>query len=118
MTQKETVCMRFRLGNIRTFGAGIVLVLAQALALHAQVNSATLLGTVKDSSGAAVPEATITVKSADTGQERTAKTDGAGNYTVSNLQGGRYQLTVAAPGFKTAMVTVSPSMAYRSGLRP
>ena len=85
--------------------AGLVLILAQALALHAQVNSATLLGTVKDSSGASVPEATVTVKNADTGQERTVKSDEAGNYTVSNLQGGRYQLTVASAGFKTATVS-------------
>ena len=62
-------------------------------------------GQCKDSSGASVPQSAVTVKNAGTGQERTVKSDEAGNYTVSNLQGGRYQLTVASAGFKTATVS-------------
>src|SRR5690349_11931473 len=87
------MCLRF-----------VAIVALLAAAIYAQVNSATLLGTVKDSSGASVPSATITVRNLETGLERTAKTDAAGNYTVPNLQVGHYQVSVTAPGFKTATV--------------
>ena len=44
-----------------------------------------LTGTVKDSSGAVVPNATVTVTSNDTGQARTATTSVNGTYTVGFL---------------------------------
>src|SRR5438128_1561571 len=75
-----------------------------SLAIHAQVNTATLLGTVKDPTGASVPNATVTVKNIATAQERSIRTDGAGNFTASNLQVGHYRLVVAADGFKTTTI--------------
>ncbi len=54
-------------------------ILLFTLALYAQVNTATLLGTVKDPTGASVPNATVVVKSLGTGQERTVVTDSTGN---------------------------------------
>ena len=95
--------MSFRLNYIRSLVVTAALVFAATIS--AQVNSATLLGTVKDASGAAVPGVTVTVKNVATAQERTSITDGAGNYTAANLQIGRYQVTVAAPGFKTATLS-------------
>ena len=83
------------LNNIRNLLAIVVLLAAQAVA---QVSTATLLGIVKDATGSSVPAATVTVKSMDTGLERTTGTDGGGNYTVPNLQPGRYQVAVTAPG--------------------
>src|SRR5216683_3512777 len=80
-------------------------ILLFTLALHAQVNTATLLGTVKDPTGASVPSATVVVKSLGTGQERTVVTDSTGNYTFSNLQVGHYRLTVTASGFKTTTIS-------------
>jgi len=67
--------------------------------------TATLLGTVKDPSGAAIPAATITVKNLGTGQERTVASDPSGNYTVPNLQAAHYQVTATASGFKTTLIT-------------
>ena len=81
-----------------------VLAVFCATASFAQVNNATLLGTVKDASGGAVPTATVTVKNLATGQERTVNTDAAGNYTLPNLQVGHYRVLVAAPGFKTTTI--------------
>jgi hypothetical protein len=49
------------------------------LVLEAQVNTATLLGTVKDVTGAAVPKASVTAKNLATGLARSVITDGAGN---------------------------------------
>jgi hypothetical protein len=44
-----------------------------------------LTGTVTDQTGAVVPNATVTVTSADTGQARTVTTDAAGTYKVGLL---------------------------------
>lgn len=71
---------------------------------YSQVNTATLLGTVKDPTGASVPNATITVRNTATAQERSVATDPFGNFTAANLQSGHYQITVAAPGFKTTTI--------------
>jgi len=71
---------------------------------RAQVNTATLLGTVKDVTGGSVPSATVAVRNIETSQERTVSTDSEGNYTVPNLPVGHYTVTVTASGFKTVTV--------------
>ncbi len=81
--------------------AMVVLIAASAVA---QVSTATLLGTVKDGSGAAIPGATVTVKNIATGQERTISTDASGNYTIPNLQVAHYQIAATASGFKTTTI--------------
>jgi hypothetical protein len=70
-----------------------------------QVNTATLLGTVKDPSGAAVPNAIVTVRQIETSQTRVVHTDDTGNYTVPNLQVGHYSVAVEAPAFKITSVS-------------
>jgi Carboxypeptidase regulatory-like domain/TonB-dependent Receptor Plug Domain/TonB dependent receptor len=69
--------------------------------VHAQVSGATLAGTVTDTSGAAVPNAKVSIKNAATGVVRDVTTDSAGFYSAPNLLPGIYDITVAAPGFST-----------------
>lgn len=72
----------------------------QPAAIFAQVTTATIHGTVTDSTGAVVPGANITVLNTSTGVRSTAKTDSRGYYAVPELQvGGPYRVTIAAPGF-------------------
>src|SRR5579863_8654925 len=60
--------------------------------LNAQgVTSATLLGTVTDSGGAVVPNASIEVKNVGTGQVQQVRTDAQGRYTVPDLPIGDYE---------------------------
>lgn len=73
-------------------------------AIQAQVNTATLLGTVQDSSGASVPGATVTVKNLDTGLERSVTAEATGNFTVANLPVGHYSLTASFKGFQTTTI--------------
>src|SRR5467141_408249 len=62
---------------------------------HAQgVNTATLAGTVVDSSGAAVKGAKVTVVNAATGATRTAESDDAGRYNLVGLPPGQYKMSV------------------------
>ncbi|HEY0006153.1 MAG TPA: carboxypeptidase-like regulatory domain-containing protein [Pyrinomonadaceae bacterium] len=63
----------------------------------------TILGTVKDPQGALVQGAKVTVVNKATGDTREATSGADGTYTVTNLQPGRYRVTVEAQGFQTAV---------------
>ena len=71
---------------------------------RAQV-TASITGTVEDASGAVVREATITVKSQETGATRTVTTDDSGNYRVLSLPLGPQELKVEKQGFKSVVRT-------------
>jgi hypothetical protein len=68
---------------------------------YAQEVTASLSGTVKDSSGAVIVGAAVTAVQLDTNQQRTARTAGNGDFVIPLLRPGRYSVTVAQPGFKT-----------------
>ena len=67
----------------------------------AQTTNASIVGIVTDASGAAVPNATVTVTNAGTGVSRTVTTNEAGAYTVTPLIPGVYEVKASNPGFKT-----------------
>jgi hypothetical protein len=71
-----------------------VLVLGCAAAATAQVNTATLSGTVTDPQGLAVKGAKVTLTNTGTGAERTVITDDNGRYNVVGLPPGTYKMTV------------------------
>ena len=56
---------------------------------HGQAASATLVGTVKDASGAVLPGVTVTTRNAETGEVRTTVTAHDGAFRVSNVPRGR-----------------------------
>ena len=64
-------------------------------------STATIQGTVLDATGAAVPNATVTVKNMNTGQERSTQTSDAGLYVVPSLPVGTYSVEVKAQGLQT-----------------
>ncbi|HUO35135.1 MAG TPA: carboxypeptidase-like regulatory domain-containing protein [Candidatus Acidoferrum sp.] len=68
-------------------------------------SEAALSGTVKDSSGAAVPGATVDIRNSETGARRTVTTDDAGRFGVTSLPVGSYQVTAAKTGFRTSEST-------------
>jgi hypothetical protein len=68
--------------------------------LSAQAVNATLLGTVTDTTGAAVPNAKVTATETATGVPRTTNTNESGNYSFPNLPPGTYTVTVEQTGFK------------------
>src|SRR4051812_39961860 len=67
-----------------------------------QAVTASLVGTITDSSDAAVPNARVTITETNTGASRSAITNGSGNYTFSDLPPGRYTVTAEQTGFKRA----------------
>ncbi|HTR39922.1 MAG TPA: TonB-dependent receptor [Bryobacteraceae bacterium] len=80
--------------------AVLALVFILSSRLSAQGSTASILGTVTDTSGAVIPNATIEVKNLGTGQTQQAPTDTAGRYTIANLPIGDYQAEASATGFQ------------------
>jgi hypothetical protein len=73
------------------------------VSISAQFTS-SIEGTVLDTSGGAVPDATVTLKEVTTGVVHTAITSSAGNYRISALPASRFNLTVEAKGFDTGVL--------------
>src|SRR5580765_770410 len=71
----------------------------------AQTFRGTILGTVTDSSGAAIAGAAVAVKNVNTGLSRTVSTSEDGSYSVPELPIGTYSVTVEKAGFKQGVVT-------------
>ena len=70
--------------------------------VKAQATSGTILGRVTDPQEGAVVGATVTAKNEETGLSRDTRSNGEGEYTLSNLPPGRYTVTVVQQGFTTA----------------
>jgi hypothetical protein len=94
----------------------LVLLVGAPLMMMAQVNTADILGTATDSSGAVVPGVKITAKNAGTAAEYTAVTDSGGNYMIRLLPSGRYSMRAEASGFK-AWTTAEVALAVGDRLR-
>ena len=71
--------------------------------LSAQVAGATLSGVVKDPSGAAIPDAAISIVNLSNGDVRDLVTNREGFYSAPNLLPGAYSVTATAQGFKRAV---------------
>jgi hypothetical protein len=68
----------------------------------AQLESASINGTVSDPTGAVIGDAKVVLHNAATGVDRTTTTNGAGRYGLIDIVPGTYSLLVSAPGFSTA----------------
>jgi len=71
----------------------------------AQAVTGTILGTVRDATGAALPHATVTLTHVATGLTRTANTGAAGAFAAPLLPTGAYTVSAEAPSFKKTSVT-------------
>jgi len=88
---------------------GVQLILALLLCLtttllNAQSTQSTILGTVKDASGAIIPSAQVVVINADKGGSITHVTDASGNFQAQDLPPGRYRLRITRDGFQTKLI--------------
>ena len=82
----------------------------------AQVDRATLGGSVKDPSAAAIPAARVTITSLTTGVVSAVTTTGDGTYLVVNLPPGQYVAEAEAPGFQRYAETVVLQVGQRARL--
>lgn len=82
------------------YWAASVLMLAVSVPSVAQVTMGTIVGTVVDATGAAVPNAAVTIKNIDKGTVVTYQTDQNGYYRAPFLIPGTYEVSVEKPGFR------------------
>jgi len=75
--------------------------LVSAPSASAQVLYGSVVGNVKDGSGAAIVDANVTIQQAGTGFSRQAKTNETGQFQFPTVPGGVYEVTVAKTGFST-----------------
>jgi outer membrane receptor protein involved in Fe transport len=98
----------------------LVLVLCLSAFSFAQTFRGSIVGTVTDSSGAAVADAQVTTTSTDAGFSRTTTSDAEGNYTFVELPLGKYDVTATKTGFQTQVlkgVSVGVTIAQRADLK-
>jgi uncharacterized surface anchored protein len=92
-------------------GLFLLTVISQPLMAQSQ----TVGGTVVDSSGSVIPDATITIKDlAKNNIVRQISSDGAGRFQLIDIQPGRYTVTIEKAGFKTAEVTFTVDVNFES----
>jgi hypothetical protein len=87
-------------GSVLRLGLVAGLAFAVTAPAMAQTFYGSIFGTVTDSAGAVIPDATITLTNQGTGERRTSQTNSIGNYRYVNLIPGRYRLDVEKAGFR------------------
>jgi hypothetical protein len=102
----KEICRR---ANGRMFVVGLLALLICSMTLSPSLfsqsaSTGALLGTLKDPSGAVVPNATVTLTSLDTAQVRTATTSADGTYKFGLLPPGNYSLKFESAGFNAVEV--------------
>jgi len=95
----------------RRTAAGLLVLMALVLGAAADArgqSTATVQGTVSDSQNAILPGVTVAITNVNTGVERTAATDAAGQYVAASLTPGPYKIVAHLQGFadQTAEVTL------------
>jgi len=88
-----------------------------------QAQSASVAGSVADSSGAVVPGAKVTIRNTATNVASSTVTDGAGHYAVPSIPPGNYEISASMVGFSTARqtdirLTVSQAAIFNLTLKP
>src|ERR1700680_2274023 len=102
--KERTMSIR-SLRGVMVFCVAALVLLALGVTAGAQTFRGTILGTVTDTSGAAISGATVTIKNTDTGLVRTVTTSADGSYAAPELPIGNYSVTVETAGFKSGVVS-------------
>src|SRR4051812_33376600 len=95
-----------RIRNTRTASYAVLAIAAVAMCLtsaRAQVSTASIQGTVRDSSGAGIPAATVVLHNNATNIDTNSLTNGTGEYAIVNIPPGAYTLRVTKSGFQSAL---------------
>jgi len=96
--------IHWRPGVGALFLACLSILLLSSSVIAQTASTGALAGTVRDASGAVIPNATVTATSVDTGQARTTMTGTEGTYRFALLPPGNYRVRIEAGGFKAAEI--------------
>lgn len=79
----------------------VLFVTLSAISLHAQVDTGSISGVVRDPAGSVIASATVTVTNTSTGYASTLTTNHDGLYTAADLRPGSYRVSANASGFQS-----------------
>ena len=91
--------------SVRTFLLAVLTVLLVALSQAQSITSGDVTGTVTDPTGAAVPDAAVTLTNLDTNTSLNTTTSAEGTYRFAFMAPGTYKISVTARGFQTEQRT-------------
>jgi hypothetical protein len=100
--------------HLLLFPALPCVILVFTVAMNAQLTTAVVVGTVTDSTGAVLPNATVTLTNQRTAETRQTQSNSSGQYTFTFLLPGSYSLKLEAPGFTTFTSSVLVSAGDRA----
>ncbi len=100
MTSHQLFDRRRRAFSLRFMGAIIACLLLGSNPTLAQSTFATVVGTVRDATGAVVAKCVVAIENTGTSAHRETLTDASGDFSLTNLEPGMYQLKISAPGFQ------------------
>ena len=86
---------------MKLFSASALLLLFLFFPRDAVGQTASISGTVKDTTAAVVPQVKVTARNLATNVSRSTTTDGSGSYRITSLAPGVYEVDVERAGFKT-----------------
>ncbi len=81
----------------------VLFVLGMCGVMQAQYDNGSLVGTIRDTTGAPIPNAAVTITNTATGIATDVKSNGTGDYEVPTLRVGVYKISAVAPGFASAV---------------
>ena len=84
-----------------------IFVIAAPLTFSQSITTGDAVGVISDSSGGVVPNATVTLKSSESGETRTVTTNEQGQYRFPLLKPGEYIITAASKGLKSNIVRIT-----------
>src|SRR5260370_40597677 len=90
-----------RSSMMRRLSASALVLSLFCLSRLAVAQTAAISGTVEDTTAAVVPQAKITARNLATDASRSTATDGSGNYRITSLPPGIYDVLFERPGFRT-----------------
>ncbi len=96
--------MNFSFAMRIVLAVALTAILANGIA-SGQSTFGTILGTVRDQSGAVMPGSAVTVENVGTSVRRATLTDETGSYAAPNLEPGAYRVRIELPGFQVAEYT-------------
>jgi hypothetical protein len=100
----------------RILAVAALLALVTPAALWAQVDRATVTGTIKDTAGAVLPGATVSITNVATNVASQQQTTDTGTYLFVNLIPGKYQIAVELSGFKKSAQVTTLEVGQRARL--
>jgi hypothetical protein len=95
--------MRKKSGLLMKMFVVVLFVLGMCGVMQAQYDNGSLVGTIRDTTGAPIPNAAVTITNTATGIATDVKSNGTGDYEVPTLRVGVYKISAVAPGFASAV---------------